>query len=65
MDAKKKKKKDGASRRDFLKIAGTSAPAAVAAMAVSTGEASADEIAEGSGLKKTEHVKKYLASARF
>ena len=63
MDAKKKK--DGASRRDFLKLAGTSAPAAVAAMAVSTGEASTDEITEGSGLKKTEHVKKYLASARF
>ena len=63
MDAKKKK--DGASRRDFLKLAGTSAPAAVAAMAVSAGDASAEEITEGSGLKKTEHVKKYLASARF
>ncbi|MEQ9042068.1 MAG: twin-arginine translocation pathway signal protein [Silicimonas sp.] len=63
MDAKKKK--DGASRRDFLKFAGTSAPAAVAAMAVGTTEAAADEAAGGSGLKKTEHVKKYLASARF
>ncbi len=63
MDAKKKKK-DGASRRDFLKLAGTSAPAAVAAMAVGTTEAAAEE-AKGSGLKKTEHVKKYLASARF
>lgn len=59
------KKKDGSSRRDFLKLAGTSAPAAVAAMAVGTTEASADEVAKGSGLKKTEHVKKYLASARF
>ena len=59
------KKKDGASRRDFLKIAGTSAPAAVAAMAVGTTEAAAEETASGSGLKKTEHVKKYLASARF
>jgi len=63
LDAKKKKK-DGASRRDFLKLAGTSAPAAVAAMAVGTTEAVAEE-AKGSGLKKTEHVKKYLASARF
>lgn len=60
-----KQKKDGASRRDFLKLAGTSAPAAVAAMAVGAGEASADELVEGSGLRKTEHVEKYLASARF
>ena len=59
------KKKDGASRRDFLKLAGTSAPAAVAAMAVGAEAASAEEIAEGSGLRKTEHVEKYLASARF
>lgn len=60
-----KKKKGGASRRDFLKLAGTSAPAAVAAMAVGTTEAAAEEVTQGSGLKKTEHVKKYLASARF
>jgi hypothetical protein len=59
------KKKDGASRRDFLKLAGTSAPAAVAALAVSTEAASADELVEGAGLRKTEHVRKYLASARF
>ncbi len=59
------KKKEGASRRDFLKLAGTSAPAAVAAVAVGTGEAAADEAQSGSGLKKTDHVKKYLASARF
>lgn len=61
----KKKKKDGASRRDFLKLAGTSAPAAVAAMAVGTGEAAAEETTQTSGYRKTEHVKKYLASARF
>ena len=59
------KKKDGASRRDFLKLAGTSAPAAVAAVAVSGSEAAAEEAVEGSGVRKTEHVKKYLASARF
>ena len=63
MDAKKKQ--DGASRRDFLKLAGTSAPAAVAAMAVGTTDAAAEEVVQGSGLRKTEHVKKYLASARF
>ena len=58
------KKKDGATRRDFLKLAGTSAPAAVAAVAVGS-EAAADEVQPGSALRKTEHVKKYLASARF
>jgi len=57
-------KKEGASRRDFLKLAGTSAPAAVAAVAVGA-PAAAEEADTGSGLKKTEHVKKYLASARF
>lgn len=60
------KKKTGASRRDFLKLAGTSAPAAVAAVAVGADSAEAAELqTSGSGLQKTEHVKKYLASARF
>jgi len=59
------KGKRGASRRDFLKLAGTSAPAVVAAAALAPGEAAADEARPGSALKKTEHVKKYLASARF
>ena len=58
------KKKEGASRRDFLKLAGTSAPAAVAAVAVGA-PAAADEVQSGSALQKSEHVKKYLASARF
>lgn len=58
-------KKSGASRRDFLKLAGTSAPAAVAALAVTGGEAEASEQETSMGLQKTEHVKKYLASARF
>ena len=57
-------KKEGASRRDFLKLAGTSAPAAVAAVAVGS-EAAAEEVDAGSALKKTDHVKSYLASARF
>jgi len=58
-------KKEGASRRDFLKLAGTSAPAAVAALAAGSGAAEADELVEETGLRKTEHVKQYLASARF
>lgn len=54
-----------ASRRDFLKLAGAGAP--VAAVAVITGgtEAEAAEPTTGEGLRKTEHVQKYLDSARF
>ena len=58
------KKKGETSRRDFLKLAGASAPAAVAAAAIAPTEAAADE-PQGSGYRKTEHVKAYLASARF
>ncbi|MGO4916341.1 twin-arginine translocation signal domain-containing protein [Pseudogemmobacter sp. W21_MBD1_M6] len=53
------------SRRDFLKLAGTGAPAAVAALAISGVEAEAAEVDLGTGLRKTEHVKKYLETARF
>lgn len=59
------KKKEGTDRRGFLKLAGTSAPAAVAALAVGTEKAAAEEAPSSMGLQKTEHVKKYLASARF
>ncbi|PCJ90469.1 MAG: twin-arginine translocation pathway signal protein [Hyphomicrobiales bacterium] len=55
------------SRRDFLKLAGAGAP--VAAMAVVTGgtEAVAAQAVTdaGEGLRKTDHVLKYLETARF
>lgn len=59
--------KGGASRRDFLKFASVSAPAAVAAAAVGGEPAEAAEptSSRDAVLRKTEHVKKYLASARF
>ncbi|PRX37999.1 formate dehydrogenase region TAT target [Meinhardsimonia xiamenensis] len=57
-------RKAGASRRDFLKLAGTGAPAAVAAAALAPVSAEAEE-ATGSMLRETEHVRKYLESARF
>ena len=57
-------KKDGSNRRDFLKMGLTAAPAAAAAAVVGT-KAAAEEAAPGSALKKTEHVKKYLDSAKF
>ena len=59
------KKETGASRRALLKIASGTAPAAVAALAVSGTEAEAAETDTGARMAKTEHVKKYLASARF
>ncbi|PKP83697.1 MAG: twin-arginine translocation pathway signal protein [Alphaproteobacteria bacterium HGW-Alphaproteobacteria-2] len=64
----KPQKTDGASRRDFLKFASVSAPAAVAAVAVGApqeAEAAVPVTSRDAVLRKTEHVKKYLASARF
>ncbi|MGF1500923.1 MAG: twin-arginine translocation pathway signal protein [Paracoccaceae bacterium] len=55
-----------ASRRDFLKLATTAAPAAaVAAVAGGTAEEASAAQPTALGLRKTEHVRKYLESARF
>lgn len=60
-----KKQEDGTSRRDFLKLAGTAAPAAVAAAAL-TGEADAAELPTGeTRLQDTAHTSAYLDSVRF
>lgn len=53
------------TRRDFLKLAATGAPAAAAAAVVGSAAEAAVEEPTSLGLKKTEHVKKYLDSARF
>ena len=55
------------NRRDFLKLAGAAAPAAVAAVAVaSPQEAQAQPVDPSSTrLQDTEHTRAYLASARF
>ena len=55
-----------ASRRDFLKLAATGVPA-VAAVAATGGTAEAAGLgaASGEGLRRTEHVNRYLESARF
>jgi len=58
-------KRTDASRRDFLKLAGAAAPAAVAAVAVAPDAAQASEKTAGEGLRKTPHVEAYLKSARF
>ncbi|NRB35500.1 MAG: twin-arginine translocation signal domain-containing protein [Rhodobacteraceae bacterium] len=60
------KKEDGASRRDFLKLAGTAAPAAVAAATLTAKDAEAAElpVAE-TRIQDTAHTRAYLDSARF
>lgn len=56
----------GSSRRDFLKLASTAAPAAAVATMAGTDEAeAATDSGSATGYRKTEHVKKYLDSARF
>ncbi|MEL6318958.1 MAG: hypothetical protein AAFR16_15095 [Pseudomonadota bacterium] len=57
---------DAIGRRGFLKLAAVAAPgAAVAAAAGATPAAAAQERPSSLGYVKTEHVKKYLESARF
>ena len=55
-----------ASRRDFLKLAGTTAPVAAVALATTTGEVEAAEPDLSSNkMQDTAHTRAYLASARF
>lgn len=61
-----KKSDEGASRRDFLKLASVSAPAAVAAAAVGGTEAEAAEATTGeTRVRDTAHTRAYFESARF
>lgn len=61
----KTSKTEGTSRRGFLKLATTAAPAAVAASAMSGTEADAAETAKPGGLQDTAHTRAYYESARF
>ena len=59
-------KSEGASRRDFLKLAGTAAPAAAVAVAASSTAAEAQPVALASAkMQDTAHTRAYLDSARF
>ncbi len=61
-----RKTEDGTSRRDFLKLAGTTAP--VAALAVASGgtEAEAAEPDPASErIQDTAHTRAYYSNARF
>ena len=54
-----------ASRRDFLKLATVAAPAAAVTAVAGGGEAEAAPASGKSGYRRTEHVEKYLETARF
>lgn len=57
---------DGSSRRDFLKLAGTAAPAAAVALAAGAQRAEASPVDPASDkMQDTAHTRAYLASARF
>ncbi len=61
-----KKTEDGTSRRDFLKLAGTTAPVAAVALATGTTEAKARPADLTSDkMQDTAHTRAYLDSARF
>lgn len=60
-----KPEKTDEGRRSFLKLAAVSAPAAAATATGTTAADAAEPEAEGTGLRKTAHVKAYLDSARF
>lgn len=61
-----KKADDGASRRDFLKLATAAAPAVavVAATGATTAEASQPDLSSDK-MQDTAHTRAYLDSARF
>lgn len=61
-----KKNDDGSSRRDFLKLATASAPAVVAAAALTGTEAeAATPDLSSDKMQDTAHTRAYLDSARF
>ena len=57
--------KAATSRRDFLKLASVTAPAAAVVAVTGTGTAEAAAAEDSGGYRRTEHVEKYLDSARF
>lgn len=60
------KKSDGASRRDFLKLAGATAPVAAVAVAGGTDTAAAQPVDPTSEkMQDTAHTRAYLDSAKF
>ena len=56
-------KTKGANRRDFLRLAGTAAPAA--AIAVASTPTAGEVDLQSERMQDTEHTRAYLDSARF
>jgi hypothetical protein len=60
------KKLEGTNRRDFLKLAGTTAPIAAVTLATGTTAAEAQPVdLESDQIQDTAHTRAYLDSARF
>ena len=60
------KKTDGTNRRDFLKLAGTAAPAAAVVAAAGPAAAEVEPVDLTSDkMQDTAHTRAYLDSARF
>ena len=59
------KENEGASRRDFLKLAATGAPAAVALTATATSAAAEPVDLASDKMQDTAHTRAYLDSTRF
>ncbi|RLJ59917.1 secreted protein [Litoreibacter meonggei] len=60
------KKLEGTNRRDFLKLAGSTAPVAAVALATGTTAAEAQPVDLSSDqIQDTAHTRAYLDSARF
>ena len=60
------KENEGASRRDFLKLAGTATPLAAVAFATGTTSAEAQPVDPTSEkMQDTAHTRAYLESAKF
>lgn len=60
------KKADGTNRRDFLKMAGTTAPVAAVALATGATTAQAQPVdLTSEEMQDTAHTRAYLDSARF
>ena len=59
------KTEEAPSRRDFLKLAGTAAPAAAVAVAVSGTQAQAGGPVKDDRMQDNAHTRAYFDSARF
>ncbi len=60
-----KPEKKSTSRRDFLKLAGTTAPAAAVALAGTTAAEAQPVDLASEKMQDTDHTRAYLDSARF